>query len=111
VVNEPVDHRGGDDVVAEDLAPARERFVGGDDQRGAFVAAPDEHEHEVRGLGVERDVADLVDDQERESLQPGQFVVQAGLALRVGEQRDPFGGGSERDAVAGQAGADAERDR
>ena len=23
VVNEPVDHRGGDDVVAEDLAPGR----------------------------------------------------------------------------------------
>jgi hypothetical protein len=25
VVDEPVDHRGGDDLVAEDLAPARER--------------------------------------------------------------------------------------
>ena len=33
------------------------------------------------------------------------------MALGVGEQRDPFGGGAERDAVAGQAGADAERDR
>jgi hypothetical protein len=31
VVDEPVDHGGGDDVVAEDLAPARERLVGGDD--------------------------------------------------------------------------------
>ena len=28
------------------------------------------------------------------------------MALGVGEQRDPFGGGAERDAVAGQAGAD-----
>ena len=33
---------------------------------GAFVAAGDEHEHEVRGLGVERDVADLVDDEQRD---------------------------------------------
>jgi hypothetical protein len=32
VVDEPVDHRGGDHVVAEDLAPAAERFVAGDDQ-------------------------------------------------------------------------------
>ncbi len=31
-------------------------------RRGAFVAAADEHEHEVGGVGVERDVADLVDD-------------------------------------------------
>ena len=27
VVDEPVDHRGGDDVVAEDLAPAREGLL------------------------------------------------------------------------------------
>ena len=33
------------------------------------------------------------------------------MALGVGEQRDPFGGGLERDAVPGQAGADPERDR
>ena len=31
------------------------------------------------------------------------------MALGVGERRDPFGGGAERDAVAGQAGADPER--
>ena len=40
VVDEPVDHRGGDDLVAEDLAPGREGLVGGDDHRGALVAAP-----------------------------------------------------------------------
>ena len=68
VVDESVDHRGGDDVVAEDLAPGRERLVAGDDHRGAFVAAADEHEHEVRGLRVERDVADLVNDQQRDPL-------------------------------------------
>jgi site-specific DNA recombinase len=38
VVDEPVDHRRGDGVVAEDLAPAAEFLVGGDDQAGAFVA-------------------------------------------------------------------------
>ena len=62
-MDEPVDHRGGDHVVAEDLAPGAERLVGGDDHRGVLVAAGDELEHQVRGFGVERDVADLVDDR------------------------------------------------
>jgi hypothetical protein len=51
VVDEAVDHGGRDGVVAQDLAPRRERLVGSDDQAGSFVAAHDEHEHEVRGLG------------------------------------------------------------
>jgi hypothetical protein len=34
--------------------------------RGALVATADEREHEVRGLGVERDVADLVNDEQRD---------------------------------------------
>ena len=38
VVNQAVDHPGGDDVVAEDLAPGAEGLVGGDDQARAFVA-------------------------------------------------------------------------
>jgi hypothetical protein len=38
VVDEPVDHRRGDDLVAEDLAPGGEGLVRGDDQRGALVA-------------------------------------------------------------------------
>jgi hypothetical protein len=31
--------------------------------------------------------------------------------LGVGEQGDPLGGGAERDAVPGETGAEAERDR
>jgi hypothetical protein len=38
VVDETVDHGGGDDVVAEDLTPPSEGFVGGDDEGGPFVA-------------------------------------------------------------------------
>ena len=83
-MDEAVDHRGGDDVVAEDLAPGGEGLVGGDDQRGAFVAARDEHEHQVGGLRVERDVADLVDDQQRDALQAVELVVEA--AVRVGRR-------------------------
>jgi hypothetical protein len=38
VVDDAVDHRGGDGLVAEDAAPAAERQVAGEDQRGVFVA-------------------------------------------------------------------------
>jgi hypothetical protein len=57
VVDEPVDHGDGGRLVAEDLAPGAEGLVGGDDQAGAFVAARDQGEHEVGGVGVQRDVA------------------------------------------------------
>src|SRR5215472_16389340 len=60
VVDEAVDHGGGDGVVAEDFAPAAELLVAGDDQRCAFVAGADELEEQVRCLVFERDVADLV---------------------------------------------------
>ena len=90
VMDEPVDHRGGGHVVAEDLTPPGERLVAGDDHRCAFVAAGDEHEHQARGLGVERDVADLVADQQRDPLQAVELVVELALALRVGEHARPI---------------------
>ena len=50
MVDEPVDHRGGDDLVAEDACPGAERQVAGQDQGGVFVAAGDELEEQVRGV-------------------------------------------------------------
>jgi hypothetical protein len=60
---------------------------------------------------VKRDVADLVDDQQRDPLQAGELVVEAAVALGVGEQRDPLGRRAEGDALAGEAGADPQGDR
>ena len=37
-MDDPVDHRGGDGLVAEDTTPTGERKVAGQDQRGVFVA-------------------------------------------------------------------------
>ena len=50
VVDDAVDHRGGDGLVAEDVSPAGEWQVAGEDQRGVFVAAGDELEEQVRGV-------------------------------------------------------------
>ena len=62
-------------------------------------------------MGVERDVADLVADQQRNSFEAFELVVEAALALRVGEQRDPLGRGPKQDALAGETGPDSERYR
>ena len=91
MVDEPVDHRDGGHVVAEDLSPRAERLVRGDDQARGLVATGDEHEHQARGLGVERDVSDLVADQQWDPSEPVEFFVQLALALRVTEERDPLG--------------------
>jgi hypothetical protein len=78
---------------------------------GAFIAAGDEHEHQAGGLGVERDVADLVTDKEGDPLEPAQLVIEPALALRVAQRGDPFGRGAEQHALTGQAGADPHCDR
>ena len=63
-MDDAVDHRGGDDLVSEDVSPAGEGQVAGQDQRCVFVPAGDELEEEVRGVLFEGDVADLVDDDQ-----------------------------------------------
>ena len=85
VVDEPVDHGGGDDVVAEDFAPAAEGLVAGDDQAGAFVAGGDELEEQVGGFGFEGDVADLVDDEQRVAAQAD--AARLGAGRRGGPRR------------------------
>ena len=63
MVHDAVDHGRGDDLVSEHVTPAGEWQVGGQDQRGVFVAAGDQLEEQVRGVLLEGDVADFVDDE------------------------------------------------
>jgi site-specific DNA recombinase len=111
MMNEPVDHRGGDDVVAEDLAPAGKGLVRGHDHRRTLIAGGHEREHQVRGLRVERDVADLVTDDQRDPAEGGELVLEPPLALGVLQSGDPLGGGLKPDAVPREARADRDRDR
>jgi len=97
VVDEAVDQRGGDHGVAEDLAPGLEAAVAGDDDRAAFVAAGDEREEQVRGLALEGEVADLVDDDQCVALDPSQLGVERVAVLGGFEAVDPLLGGRERD--------------
>ncbi len=108
-MDESVDEGGGDHGVAEDFAPSLEAAVAGDDDRAAFVAAGDQREQQVRGLALEREVADLVDDEQPVAVQAPQFVVEAVAVLGLFEAVDPLLGGREQRPVPGLAGLDRER--
>ena len=110
MVDEAVDHRGGDDVVGEDLAPSAEGHVAGDEDRALLVAGRDELEEQVRGVRVEREVADLVDDQQPVAAEAFQFVLKATALVRGLQPGGPAGSGVERRRVAGVAGLDPESD-
>src|SRR5215470_20117122 len=73
VVDQPVDHGRGDHVVAEDLSPAAEGLVAGDDQARPLIPGRYQLEEQVGGLGLERDVADLVDDKNGVTAEPGEL--------------------------------------
>ena len=48
---------------------------------------------------LERQVADLVDDDQPVAAQPGQFGGQPGVAVGVGQAGDPVGGGGKQHPV------------
>ena len=79
-------------------------------RRGPFVAGGDELEEQVRGFGFERDVADLVDDEQRVAAEADEFGLQPAGVVGVGEPCDPVGGGGEQDPVPGLAGPDRQAD-
>jgi len=97
VVYEPVDEGRHDHRVSEDLRPRREGLVGADDDRGALVPRRDQGEDERRRLGVERDAADLVDDDQRDAADPTfgrerRPAAAAGMvAIACVEDRRPIG--------------------
>ncbi len=111
VMHEAVDHGCDRDGVAEDFRPGGERLVRAHDQAGSFVASRDHREKQRGGVGVEGDVADLVDDDERNAAESFEFFFEPAGASRFAESADPVLGRRERDAVAASRGVNAERDR
>src|SRR5262249_37665054 len=82
------------------------------DQHGAsFVAATDQLEEQMRRVGLQRQVAEFVDDQQLWLRQREQFLVQAPLAMRLGEASDQRRRRGELHRVTGQDRLSPERDR
>lgn len=100
MVDEPVDHGGYGDGVSEDLRPGGEALVRGDDQGVAFVAAGNEGEEQGGGFGVEGDVSDFVDDEQRDAAESFQLFGESADSFGFSKSHHPFGGGGERHPIA-----------
>ena len=85
-------------------------LVAGQDHGAAFVAAGDELEDHVRLGPVERQVADLVDDEDGGSQVGLELLGEPAGGLGGAEVADEVVEGGEVDRVAGLAGGDGERD-
>src|SRR6266496_5548630 len=111
VVHEAVDQGAGHDVVAEDLAPILEAFVAREHGGGPLVAAAHELEEEHGAGACDREVAELVDDQERREDERLEPLAEPTRRLGFLERRDEIGEGAVVDAAATLGGGDREADR
>jgi len=64
VVQDAIEDCCGDHGVAEYVAPAPEALVAGEDHRPALVASANELEEQIGADAVDREVTDLVDDEQ-----------------------------------------------
>ena len=100
VMEKPIEQCGGDDQIAEDVAPFGEAAIRGEDHGTFLVAGVDQLEEQV-AAGDDRQVADLVDDEQRGAGEPADAFAQAPLAVGLGQRGDDIGEGREVDAAAG----------
>ena len=95
-------------VIAEHLAPFGEAAVGGEDHGALLVSGIDELEEQIAAAGRDRQVSDLVDDQQRGSGQEADAFPELAFALGLGQRGDDVGERGEVDAAAGLDGLDGE---
>lgn len=110
MMDDPVDDRHGDVVIAEELAPLGELLVGGQDDRAVFIQRVDELKQVIPALLVHRQITQFIDDQHIELEQLVDLLFQ--LALEFGQLQGfhQAEGGVEADFVAGFDGFQADAD-
>ena len=70
VVDQPVDRGGGRHRILEDALPVAEHQVAGDQHRASFIALGNQGEEDLRLFGALFDVANIIEDQELERIEP-----------------------------------------
>ena len=83
------------DGIAEHRAPLGDAAVRGDQHRPRLVTAADQLEEQVGGIGLQRQVAEFVDDQQLRLGVSEQLLIEAFLAMRLGKAGDQRHGGGE----------------
>ena len=111
MVEQPIEQRGSDDGIAEQVAPFGEAAVGREDHRALFVSRVDQLEEQIAATRRDREVTDLVDHEQRRAAQEPDLLAQHAFALGLGEDGDQVGERDEVDAPAGPDGLDRKRGR
>src|SRR5258708_21831733 len=109
MMKEAVEQRGGDDRIAEHLAPFCKATIGGEDHGPALVARVDKLEEQVAAPLNDRQVADLVNDEERGPAQEADPLAELAFAFGLGQNAADFGQPRKADAAAGLHGLDPAR--
>ena len=82
MVEQTVEECRGHDRVTEDFTPFGKAAIAGQDHGTLFVAGIDELEEEVGAAVGDRQIADLIDDQERGSAVEADLLKQSPLTFR-----------------------------
>ena len=109
MVQQPIQQRGGDDRIAEDFAPLDKAAIGCENHGALFVAGEDELEEQVGGAGRDRQISDLVDDEQRRPGEEANLFPERAIAYGLGELGDQIGERDEVDALSGPHGLDRQR--
>ena len=91
MVQQAIQQGGGDDGIAEHLAPFGKAAVRGQDHGTAFVAGVDQLKEQVATAGDDRQVADFIDDQQGKSAIEADLLAQDTLTLGLGQRADQVG--------------------
>ena len=110
MVQQAVQQGGGHDVVTEEGAPVFKTPIGGKDGGALLVAGIDQLEEQVGAAGFDRQVADLIDDEQCDPVDVAQARLEGAGAFGLGERGNEFGQGREIDALMGLDGGDPQGD-
>lgn len=109
MVREAVQQSGGELLVAaEDLRPLGERQVRRDEYAATLVALCDGVEEQLAAGAVERDEADLVDDEQVDAIETSLCAAEFARVARFDESAHEIGCTSEGNASTLARGLDAE---
>ncbi len=90
VVKQPVQDCGRDDCITEYSTPFTDGTVRGDEHCASLVAPADQLKEQMRCIGLERQVAEFVDNQQLGLCIMRQSFLKAVLGLRLGQVRHQF---------------------
>ena len=110
VVQEPVEDGGGHHRVSEHRVPLADAAVRGDQHRPPLVAPRDQLEEQMRGVGLERQLAELIDDQKLGLGEQHQPLRQPAFGMALGDLGDKGDGRHKQGGIAGEDRLATERD-